>query len=166
MTTNYPKAEGYLKVDTGKCAGCLSCMLACSLAHEGEENLALSRIQIIQNVFGTYPKDIKAMTCQQCAVPKCVEVCPTGACHVDTEHGNIRVIDESICDGGAVCIEACPFTPHMTILNKEKNVVIKCDLCLNAPYWSEPGGINGKQACVEVCPLKAIKLEIKISDKS
>ena len=34
----------------------------------------------------------------------------------------------------------------------------KCDLCVNASFWSEQGGPNGKQACVEVCPMRAIKL--------
>jgi protein NrfC len=140
-------------------------MLACSLAHEGEENLALSRIQIIQNVFGAYPKDISAAVCRQCAKPLCVDACPTGACYIDTAHGNVRVIDEARCDGCRKCLEACPFVPHMTIWNAAKNVAAKCDLCAYAPYWSEPGGPDGKQACVEVCPLKAIKLVKKVSKK-
>jgi protein NrfC len=35
----------------------------------------------------------------------------------------------------------------------------KCDLCANTPYhWEkEGGGVEGKQACVEVCPVGAIK---------
>ena len=33
----------------------------------------------------------------------------------------------------------------------------KCDLCLETPYWNEKGGPLGKQACVEACPMKAIK---------
>jgi protein NrfC len=133
-------------------------MLACSLAHEGEENLALSRIQIIQNIFGDYPQDISVSVCQQCAKPHCVDACPTGACYVDTAHGNVRIIDEIKCDGCRKCLEACPFVPQMTIWNVARNVMTKCDLCAYAPHWSEPGGPNGKQACVEVCPLKVIKL--------
>ena len=35
-----PVSGGYLLVDTKKCQGCLSCMLACSLVNEGEENLS------------------------------------------------------------------------------------------------------------------------------
>ena len=154
----FPRSEGYLVVDSKKCAGCISCMLACALVHEGEENLLLSRIQISRNIFGRYPKDIKAMTCLQCAKPKCVDICPTGACYVDAAHGNVRVIDESKCDGCQQCLEACSVAPHMTIWNHEKHVAMKCDLCLNAPYWSERGGPDGKQACVEVCPMKAIEL--------
>jgi protein NrfC len=164
VAMDYPRSEGYLVVDSQKCAGCLSCMLACALVHEGEENLSLSRIQVARNIFGSYPRDIKAMVCRQCSKPKCVEACPTEpkACHVDTAHGNIRVIDEAICNGCRQCLEACPLTPHMTIWNPEKNIAIKCDLCLNAPYWSERGGADGKQACVEVCPMKAIKVVTKV----
>ena len=158
MPTTLPRSEGRLKIDTKKCAGCLSCMLACSLVHDGEENLALSRIQVIQDFFGFYPKDIKAVVCQQCAKPECILACPTGACYVDETHGNVRVINASKCDGCGKCIEACPFVPQMAIWNPGKKVAVKCDLCLNTPYWSEKGGPDGRQACVEVCPTKAIKL--------
>ena len=34
----------------------------------------------------------------------------------------------------------------------------KCDLCLDAPHWNRQGGHKGKQACVEVCPMRAIKV--------
>ncbi len=37
-----PASEGYLLVDTKKCQGRLSCMLACWLVHEGAENLSLA----------------------------------------------------------------------------------------------------------------------------
>ena len=33
-----PVAGGYLLVDTEKCAGCMTCMLSCSLVHEGKES--------------------------------------------------------------------------------------------------------------------------------
>jgi protein NrfC len=161
----FPLSEVYLAVDSKKCAGCISCMLACSLVHEGEENLALSRIQIIRNIFGNYPDDVKLAICRQCAKPLCVDVCQTGACYIDTANGNIRIIDESKCNGCQQCIEACPTLPHMTIWNAAKNVATKCDLCAKTPFWSEQGGPDGKQACVEVCPVKAIKIVNKASQE-
>jgi len=36
-----PPSDGYLLVDIKKCQGCASCMLACSLVHEGVESLSL-----------------------------------------------------------------------------------------------------------------------------
>jgi hypothetical protein len=35
---------------------------------------------------------------------------------------------------------------------------MKCDLCIDTPYWSKKGGPDGQQACVSVCPAKALKL--------
>jgi protein NrfC len=168
MTVALPQSEYYLAADNKKCAGCLSCMLACSLVHEGEENLTLSRIQIMHNVFGDYPQDIQVAVCRQCPKPLCVQACPLEpkACYIDTEHGNTRVIDETKCNGCGKCIEACPFTPHMPIWNAVKKVAIKCDLCLNTPFWSEKGGPGGGQACVEVCPVNAIRLVKRVPKQS
>ncbi len=53
-----PASEGYLLVETKKCQSCTSCMLACSLVHEGVENLSRARIQIIQDSLEFYPDDI------------------------------------------------------------------------------------------------------------
>jgi len=91
-----------LLVDTKKCQGCMTCMLACSLVHEGKENLSLSRIQVVQSSFKKYPHDI------------------------EIRYGE------------------------------------SCDLCLDAPYWNEQGGADGKQACVEACPLGAVRLSGEI----
>ncbi|MBW1710317.1 MAG: 4Fe-4S dicluster domain-containing protein [Deltaproteobacteria bacterium] len=152
-----PVSEGYLLVDTKKCQGCVSCMLACSLVHEGEENLSLARIQVIQNSFEEYPDDITLSQCRQCTEPACMEACPTGALHVDTKHGNIRTINEEECIGCQECVKACPFMPARAIFDDKKEKALKCDLCVDTPFWSEPGGPGGKQACVEVCPVGAIK---------
>ena len=40
----------------------------------------------------------------------------------------------------------------------------KCDLCANAPYhWDDAGGgPEGTQACVEVCPVGAIKFTAEV----
>ena len=97
MTNEKSGKAGQLLIDQKKCQGCLTCMLACSLVHEGKENLSLSRIQVVQNSFEKYPKDI------------------------DTQ------------------------------------AVESCDLCLETPFWDEQGGADGKQACVEACPLGAVR---------
>lgn len=98
MSQEGKKTQGTLLVDTKKCQGCLTCMLACSLVHEGEVNLAKSRIQVIQSSFSAYPSDIQTI-------------------HRET-----------------------------------------CDLCIEAPYWDFEAGLGGKQACIESCPLGAVRL--------
>jgi protein NrfC len=160
-----PMSEGYILVDSQKCQGCLSCMMACSLVHEGAANLSLSRIQVMQNILISWPDDIKIVQCRQCANPLCLKACPTGALHVDTAHGNIRVTDESKCDGCRKCIDACSYTPSRLMWNPAKEKAIKCDLCLDTPYWEEQGGPGGKQACVEVCPQGVIKFTSKVPNQ-
>jgi protein NrfC len=156
----YPASTGYIVYDSRLCLGCQSCMYSCSLTHEGEANPTLSRIQIIRDApsFTKYPYDVVMSVCRQCITPLCVQNCPTGAAHVDTANGNIRRIDQEKCIGCQMCIKSCPQRPHRTIWNPAKMKSTKCDLCTDAPYWSQKGGPTGKQACVETCVAKALKL--------
>lgn len=162
-----PASEGYLLVDTKKCQGCLSCMLACSLVHEGVENLSLARIQVIQDSFRGWPDDLTIEQCRQCVAPACVEACPTGALHADATLGNVRNINARKCTGCQACLKACPYQPGGTAWNPEEKHAQKCDLCADTPYhWDKAGGgPKGKQACVEVCPLGAIKFTKKIPEQ-
>lgn len=154
----YPLSKGYLVYDSRQCSGCLSCMLTCSLVHDGEAGTSSSRIQIDRNVFDPYPQDIQIFVCRQCPEPMCVKNCPTGACHVSTENGNVRMIDAEKCIGCKACINACPYIPHRTIFNVAANKSTKCDLCVNTPYFSKKGGPFDEQACVTICPAGALKL--------
>jgi protein NrfC len=156
----YAASTGYIVYDSRLCLGCQSCMFACSMTHEGKANPSLSRIQIIRDApsFTKYPYDIVMSVCRQCVSPLCVQKCPTGACHVDAAYGNVRMIDQTKCIGCMACIDSCPQRPHRTIWNSEKKKSTKCDLCADAPYWSQEGGPGGKQACIETCSVKALKL--------
>ena len=157
---SYEASKGYLVYDSRLCLGCQSCMFACSMTHEGEANPSLSRIQIIRDApsFTKYPYDIVMSVCRQCVSPLCVQNCPIGACHVDAANGNVRRIDQSKCVGCQLCIQSCPQRPHRTVWNPAKKKSTKCDLCADAPYWTQKGGPAGKQACVETCAAKALKL--------
>ena len=156
-------SDGYLVVDVKKCQGCISCMLACSLVHEGAQSLSLSRIQILQDSFGKFPDDLTIEQCRQCEAPACVEACPENALTADAEFGHVRVVDKEKCTGCGDCFQACPYTPARLSIAEDEvfNRDLKsnkCDLCANAPYhWDEKGGgPEGLQACVEVCPVGAI----------
>ncbi|WP_080797111.1 4Fe-4S dicluster domain-containing protein [Arabiibacter massiliensis] len=150
-----PASQGYLLVDTKKCAGCESCMLTCSLVHTGKENLALSRIQVAKSALAGFPDDTAQDQCRQCPFPGCVEACPTGAMHADAATG-VRTVDAGKCIGCQRCISGCPFTPSRVQWNFEERHAQKCDLCKDTPFWNREGGPGGDQACVCVCPMKAI----------
>jgi len=158
---NYPKSKGYLVYDSKKCIGCTTCMLSCSLTHYGVQSLSLARIQIMQDSFGKFPSDLEVAPCRQCVTPPCVINCPVGAAYIDEANGNVRRIDPKKCIGCRTCLKMCPQQPRRTVwvpaMNGQKAVSSKCDLCLDTPYWNEKGGPAGKQACVEACPMQAIK---------
>lgn len=163
---SYAPSQGYLVYDSKKCAGCVTCMLACSLVHEGVENLSLARIQIAQSSFAKFPDDIKIAVCRQCVTPVCVQQCPTGAAFVDSANGNVRRIDGAKCIGCKTCLAACPQQPNRTVWNPATGKSMKCDLCIDTPYWNEQGGPNGRQACVESCPMKALKFVTEIPNQT
>ncbi|MFC1839532.1 4Fe-4S dicluster domain-containing protein [Thermodesulfobacteriota bacterium] len=162
---SYPESKGYLVYDSKKCIGCTTCMLSCSMVHYGEQNLSLSRIQIMQDSFGKFPDDLQIAPCRQCVTPPCVINCPVGAAFIDTENGNVRRINEEECIGCKKCLEMCPQQPHRPVWNHIDEISSKCDLCIDTPYWDEKGGPGGKQACVESCPMQAIKLVTEAPDQ-
>jgi protein NrfC len=168
-----PASQGYLLVDIHKCQGCMSCMLACSLVHEGVSNLSYARIQIIQNPFGSFPHDVSIEQCRQCVKPACVEACPEDALGIHPEFGYVRMLDREKCVGCGACFEACPFKPSRITAPVDEAYAggleyRKCDLCAQTPFhWdAKGGGPKGMQACVEICPLGAIKFtnEIPVQD--
>jgi protein NrfC len=85
--------------------------------------------------------------------------------HADPVTG-VRVVSKDKCIGCERCIQACPFTPSRVQWNYEEQFAQKCDLCLDTPYYDEQGGPGGKQACVEVCPMKAISYTAAIPVQS
>jgi protein NrfC len=155
----YPLSTAYLIYDSKHCAGCLGCMLACSLVHEGVTSLSLSRIQV-------HPLDIQQNVCRQCPEPLCVINCPVGAAHISAENGNIRMIDAEKCIGCQTCIKSCPHIPHRPIWNPVTQKATKCDLCVNTPYYNKKGGPGGSQACVEACPASALKVVAELPSQT
>jgi len=162
----YPLSKGYLVYDSRRCSGCQSCMLACSLVHDGAVSTSLSRIQVSRAVLTRYPYDIQISVCRQCPEPMCVKNCPTGACQVSAANGNVRMIDSKKCIGCQTCLQACPFSPHRTVWNPAEKKSTKCDLCANAPYFSKKGGPAGNQACVTTCPMGALKLVAELPSQA
>ena len=164
--SNYPRSSKYLVYDSRGCAGCLGCMLACSLVHDGATSLSLSRIHVHRAVLKVYPTDIQFNVCRQCPIPLCVESCPTGACHVSAENGNVRMIDEAKCIGCQTCLKSCLQQPRIIVWNPGKKKCTKCDMCANTPYYNKKGGPDGAQACVEACPANSLRVVDELPEQA
>jgi len=132
-----------ISVDPEVCVGCRTCELMCSLHHEGEFGLALSRLYVSRNPFeAVFVPEV----CRQCVAPACYVVCPVERAMKIDEKTGARLIVEEKCIGCGACARACPWNGenHIIRLNASKKVYVKCDLCGGAPK------------CVEFCPVNAL----------
>jgi protein NrfC len=129
-------------------------------------NLSLARIQVAHDHLGKFPDDAMVAQCRQCVEPECVTACPVEALGADGGNGNVRTVDAEKCIGCRECIEACPHPPARTVWNHEIGRAQKCDLCAGASFWKESGGPGGKNACIEICPMRAIAYTSNIPDQS
>ncbi len=163
--SSYPLSSAYLVYDSRRCTGCLNCMLACSLVHDGATSTSLSRIQVSRAILTKYPHDMQIHVCRQCPEPMCVKNCPAGACYINAANANVRMIDAQKCIGCQTCLQSCPFIPHRTIWDHIANKASKCDLCADTPHFDKKGGPAGAQACVVTCPVGALKLVTELPDQ-
>ncbi|MDP6178309.1 MAG: 4Fe-4S dicluster domain-containing protein [Desulfatiglandales bacterium] len=130
-----------LYMDPGKCTGCRTCELVCSIKNEGMANPVLSRIQIIADKS----MGLRIPTvCLQCENPVCVSVCPVGALQRKEGPGIVQH-DKNKCIGCRSCVMACPFGG--VAINHLSGQIFKCELC------------DGDPECVKACEDKAITYE-------
>ena len=112
-----------------KCARCRSCELICSLTHDGECSLNLSRIRIMKTKGGGTHENIPVV-CQQCSDPLCADVCVTGAITRSEETGAL-VVNEDLCVGCKTRITACRLGG--VLYHYIKRCSMKCDLSRGDP---------------------------------
>lgn len=119
--------------DVDRCVGCHACTVACKVMHEMPVGRYWNRVLRIgpnpkEGGSGNWP-DVEMyflnLSCQHCATPECVSVCPTGAT-TKAENGTVH-IDPNVCIGCESCIPACPY--GVRYLNEDTGVVEKCNLC-------------------------------------
>ena len=127
--------------------GCLTCEVACAVAHTPSDRLAsamlarepLSPRTRVVEVFGKrFP-----MQCRQCEDAPCMIGCPVKALTRNMEMGRVEV-DYDKCIGCRTCVSVCPFGAMHFVPTDRK--VIKCDLC------------DGDPQCVRFCDVKAVRL--------
>jgi len=147
VTADQKQIATRIEHNASACAGCGVCGLMCSLYHEKETALLLSRSEIVREPFeSSYSLNV----CRQCLSPSCYQSCPLkdSALCIDETTG-IKYINAANCDGCGECIQACPMEPARVKLNSDKKVAFKCDLCRNR----ENGPI-----CIEYCGQQALTI--------
>jgi len=115
--------------------------MVCSIHHEGVVNLEKARIRVTDN----YEQSLfEPHVCQLCDPPECVGVCPVEALTQDIKTG-IIIINDGLCTGCEVCVEACPYGAIRW--DNEVTRLFVCDLC------------GGQPTCVEFCTSDALRLD-------
>ena len=128
------------------CSGCLSCIAACSLSHEGYVSPSSARLQVNIALFTRNQINF----CRQCSNAPCANACPVGAI-TQLSKDEPWLVNYEKCISCKACIQACPF--NAMLWDPIQKRVIKCDLCAGEV-----------PACVDACPTGALSIVRADSD--
>lgn len=99
-------------IDLTKCTGCQTCTVACKDAHNLEVGRNFRKVLEAESgtwkqdrATGAWHQDVRAyyvsISCNQCADPACVKVCPTKA-HFKRKEDGLVVIDTKSASAAAL----------------------------------------------------------------
>ena len=129
-------------IDLRKCVGCQACTVSCGIENGtpvGNFRTFASLYEVISE--GIPRRVVVPRTCNHCANPPCVKVCPTQATF-QREDGLV-LIDNTVCIGCGYCVQTCPYGARF--INPETHTADKCTFCA---HRLEAGLLP---ACVETC---------------
>jgi anaerobic dimethyl sulfoxide reductase subunit B (iron-sulfur subunit) len=141
--------------DSSACSGCKACQAACKDKNDLPVGLLWRRVYEVSGGGWTrdgdaWISDIFAynlsVSCNHCARPICVEVCPARA--ITKRADGIVLIDQDKCLGCQYCSWACPYGAPQ--YDAQHGRMTKCDFC--ADYID----VGLPPACVAACPLRAL----------
>lgn len=129
-----------------RCQGCLSCQLACAVAHSQSRHLFAAVAETPAPRYRLYIERTDRLnvplTCRHCDPAPCLEACIAGALYRD-ERGAVQRREEA-CVGCWTCLMVCPY--GVVGREKDRKMAVKCDRC---PDLDTP-------ACVQACPTGAL----------
>ena len=143
-------------VDTTRCTGCETCVLACKKANghgpdrlgpgqEAVDSLSPRRYTTILRRPGNH---FVKMQCQHCLEPACASACPVGA--LQKSPSGPVIYDADLCIGCRYCMVACPYGVPRYEWDEAAPFVRKCELC--QPLLKQ----EKRPACVAACPHDAL----------
>lgn len=160
-----------MAIDTKKCIGCKTCLMACKVSNNLPEGVWYAHLQTVGSqvelaAVGEYPDLNMACytaSCRHCENAPCAQVCPTGATSVDSN--GIVSVDPDSCIGCKACMDACPYGARTYI----EEVVHYLDIAVGRPGAPahKPGTVEkcgfckdlveagGVPACMDLCPGRA-----------
>ena len=146
LTNNNPQGFYF---DQRACVGCRTCQIACKDKNDLKVGMLFRNVTSYET--GSFPEAKiyhYSATCNNCAQPACVAICPTGAMHIDEEDGTTQHDDEH-CIGCKQCMSACPY--GVPQFDEEQSITRKCDSCIQLRAQGE------QPACVASCPMRALE---------
>lgn len=157
-----------LVIDLDTCVGCQACVTSCKEWNAGGHMAPLTDLRpygagadgVWFNRVHTYEHETAQgsrtvhfpRSCQHCAEPACVSVCPTGASYKRVSDG-IVLVDEDKCIGCKLCSWACPYGARE--FDVAVGVMKKCTLCVDRIYNENLHEEDRVPACVAACPTGA-----------
>jgi anaerobic dimethyl sulfoxide reductase subunit B (iron-sulfur subunit) len=132
-----------------RCIGCRACQIACKDKNDLAVGVLYRQVRSFET--GSFPTPgyyHHSSTCNHCAVPACVAICPAEAISKDPDTG-IVIIDAESCIGCRQCETGCPYGVPQFI--EDKNIDGKCDFCRDLLARGE------NPACVEACPQRVLE---------
>lgn len=142
-------------IDQNSCTGCKACQIACKDKNDLGDGVKWRRVaeyaggawsetgdSFSSSVYTYYT----SISCNHCADPICVKVCPTQA--MQKGDNGIVTIDPTLCVGCRYCEWACPYGAPQ--FDSNAGVMTKCNFC-------EDYLADGKEpACVAACPSRVL----------